>query len=185
MSSKPPMIYPAGKKVMLAPLEAAHLARYIGLSADPELVATMGWRPFADGETARFRQSLASLTVPGCESGEITVFSILDRADGTPLGYVCLKGFDPARRCAELGIALMDSKYRNGGRGTEALRLALHYGFEELGLEMVALTVFLDNHRAVRAYEAVGFVAVELLPAAWKLPDGTLVDLRLMECRRE
>ncbi len=104
--------------------------------------------------------------------------------EGTPIGYVCLKGFTPGCRCVELGIALMNAAYRNGGRGTGALRLAMRYGFEELGLDMVALTVFPENRRAVRAYEKTGFVAGELLPGAWELPDGTRADLRLMECRR-
>ena len=157
----------------LAALEAAHVERYIGLSDDPELVATMGWRPFAAGETTRFIQTAAVLSVPECEPGKVIFFSILDRPDAAPIGYVCLKGVTPARGCAELGIALMDAKYRDGGRGTEALRLALRYGFEELGLDLVALTVFPENQRAVRAYELVGFVAGELLCGAWELPDGT------------
>jgi RimJ/RimL family protein N-acetyltransferase len=174
----------AGERVKLVPLEAAHIERYIELSADPELIATMGWRPFAAGETARFIETAAILSVPECAPGEVIYFSILDSLDGTPTGYVCLKGITPARRSAELGIALMDAAYRNGGRGTEALKLAVRYGFDELGLDMVALTVFPENRRAVRAYELAGFVAGELLPGAWELPDGARVDLRLMECRR-
>jgi RimJ/RimL family protein N-acetyltransferase len=184
MSSKPAVNYAAGDKVMLAPLETAHIQRYIEFSGDSELVATMGWRPFAAGETARFMEAIAALTVPGCVPSEVTVFSILDSVDGTPSGYVCLKGVTPARRSAELGIALMDVKYRDGGRGTEALGLALRYGFEEMGLDSVALTVFPENRRAVRAYEKAGFRAGELLSTAWEMPDGRRVDLRLMECRR-
>jgi RimJ/RimL family protein N-acetyltransferase len=178
------MDYVTGDKVILAPLEAAHTQHYIDLSADPELVVTMGWRPFAAGETVRFMESLAALTVPGGEPSEVTIFSILDSIDSAPLGYVCLKGVTPVRRSAELGIALMDVKYRNGGRGTEALGLALRYAFEELGLDSVALTVFPDNRRAVRTYEKVGFKLGELLPGVWEMPDGRLVDLCLMECRR-
>jgi len=183
MNRKPTVVYPTGEKVRLAPLEAAHIQRYIGLSDDPELIDTMGWRPFAAGETARFLETLGTLTVPGCEPSEVSVFSIVNSLDDTPLGYVCLKGITPARRTAELGIALMDAKYRDGGRGTETLKLAVLYGFEELGLDLVALTVFPDNRRAVRAYEKAGFVAGDLLPAAWEMPDGRLVDLRLMEFR--
>lgn len=185
MSSEPAAAYAVGEKVALATFQTAHIARYIELSDDPELIATMGWRPFAAGEAARFIESLAALTVPGCELSAVTVFSILDNVDGVPLGYVCLKGITPARRTAELGIALMEAAYRNGGRGTEALKLAVGYGFEELGLARVALTVFPDNHRAVRAYEKAGFLARELLPGAWEMPDGGLADLRLMECCRD
>jgi hypothetical protein len=50
--------------VRLTPLEDEHIARYLTLSHDPVLVASMGWQPFEPGETERFRNYTEHLTVP-------------------------------------------------------------------------------------------------------------------------
>ena len=57
---------------------------------------------------------------------------------------------------AELAI-YMDRDHIGAGWGTEAQRTLLAFGFGTLGLERVWLTVDLDNPRAIRSYEKVGF----------------------------
>ena len=52
----------------------------------------------------------------------------------------------------------MGAQYRDRGLGTEALRLALRYAFDDLELHKVYLRVLEYNHRARRAYEKCGFV---------------------------
>jgi RimJ/RimL family protein N-acetyltransferase len=44
------------------------------------------------------------------------------------------------------------------GLGTEATRLIVGYGIEELGLHWIDLGVYSFNPRAQRAYEKAGFV---------------------------
>jgi len=43
------------------------------------------------------------------------------------------------------------------GYGQEAMRLLLAFGFQELNLYRVQLTVFSYNPRAIRVYEKLGF----------------------------
>jgi len=86
---------------------------------------------------------------------------------------------------AELGIAIMEKEYRSLGYGSEALELAINYGFNELGLGLIALTPYPFNERAINAYEKVGFVKKEVLEKAWRQESGELVDLLLMEITRE
>ena len=50
------------------------------------------------------------------------------------------------------------SAYLNRGLGTESMRLASEFALEELKLEKLTLTHLVDNHRAHRAYEKVGFI---------------------------
>jgi RimJ/RimL family protein N-acetyltransferase len=52
---------------------------------------------------------------------------------------------------------------RNRGLGTEAVRLIVGYGFEQLGLHRISLQVYAFNPRARRAYEKAGFVAEGVL----------------------
>lgn len=60
-------------------------------------------------------------------------------------------------------------------RGTEATRLIVGYGFEQLGLYRISLTVFAFNPRARRVYEKAGFVEEGRMRQALKW-DGERYD---------
>ena len=79
----------------------------------------------------------------------------------------------------------MEKEYRGQGYGTEALKLALDYAFNELGLALLGLTVFPSNERAIRAYEKVGFKRKEVLEKSWLMPDGEYADMLLMEVTQD
>ena len=73
----------------------------------------------------------------------------------------------PLRFCQQCG-----KECRNQGDGTEAIRLAAKYAFGELGLDIVAMTAYPNNGRAIIAYAKVGFEATRGLEKAWLRPDG-------------
>jgi len=154
------------------------------LSDDPELIETMGWRPFSAGEEDRFVEAMLVLTVPYAGTGRATVFSIAVSGEDTAIGYVCLKGINAENAAAELGVAIMEKRFRGQGYGTEAVRLALGHAFGELGLDLVGLAVFPGNKRAISAYERAGFRATRLLVKSWLQPNGEYADLLLMEAGR-
>ena len=60
-------------------------------------------------------------------------------------------------RVAELGIAL-GREYIGRGYGTDAVRVIVAYGFREIGLHRIALSVAPYNPAGIRAYEKAGFV---------------------------
>jgi RimJ/RimL family protein N-acetyltransferase len=68
---------------------------------------------------------------------------------------------------------------RDRGLGTEALRLIVGHGFEQLGLHRIALEVFAFNPRARRVYEKTGFVVEGVLRDALRY-DGAWVDAIVM-----
>lgn len=172
------------QRVYLAPIEDKHISRYLQLSDDPELVLTMGWRPFGAGEKERFLQTLQVLTLPYCGSGETIIFSIISAADNKAIGYISIKVINEEKSSAELGIAIMEKEFRSQGYGTEALKLAVDYAFNDLGLALLGLTVFPTNQRAIKAYEKVGFRKREVLKRSWLMPGGEYVDMWLMELTR-
>ena len=172
-------------RVYLAPLQQQHIHRYIQLSGDAELIATMGWKPFGPGETDEFLQRLQIATLPYCGDGKSTIFSIMKTPGDKAIGFVTIKGINQTMAAAEIGIAIMERGYRGQGYGTEALILAIQYAFDELNLSLLGLTVFLDNRRAIRAYERVGFQKKGILKRSWLMPDGEYVDMRLMELTRD
>ncbi|KPL08481.1 hypothetical protein AMJ86_00475 [bacterium SM23_57] len=73
------------------------------------------------------------------------------------LGVCGLNSVDWIHRSAELGIAISNKKYWGKGLGTEAIHLLVQFGFNNLNLHRIYLTVFEDNLRAQRVYEKVGF----------------------------
>ena len=172
-------------RVYLSSLEDEHIDRYMSLSDDPELIVTMGWRPFTSDEKERFIQFSQVLTLPNLSGRKAIVFSIISTADEKAVGYVSIKGISEARGRAEVGIAIMDREYRGRGYGTEVLRQVVDYAFNELGLTLLGLTVFPSNHRAIRAYEKVGFRKVEVLEDSWLLPSGEYTDMWVMELSRD
>ncbi|MFC1937895.1 GNAT family N-acetyltransferase [Chloroflexota bacterium] len=171
----------AETRVYLSPLQDEHIDRYMALSDDPELIATMGWRPFGTDEKERFNQFSQVLTLPNLEDGKVIVFSIIHASDKKAIGYTSIKGISETETRAEVGIAIMEREYRGQGYGTEALRHLTDYAFNELALNLLGLTVFPSNHRAIRAYEKVGFRKTRILEDSWLLPDGEYADMWVME----
>ena len=125
------------------------------------------------------------LTLPYCGDGKPIIFSVISARDDKPIGYVCLKGINRDKSAAELGIAIMEKGYRNQCYGGDALKLALSYAFDRLGLALVGLTVFPSNRRAIKAYKRAGFRTREVLKESWLLPSGEYVDMLLMEITRQ
>jgi len=92
----------------------------------------------------------------GKDTSSIT-FAIVLRDGHHLIGTTGLGKIHTTNRSAEFGIAIGDVDCHNQGYGTEAARLVLRYGFEELNLNRIELTVLANNPRAIRAYEKAGF----------------------------
>ncbi len=59
---------------------------------------------------------------------------------------------------AFVGIGIGERELWSKGLGTDAMMVLLRYGFEELNLRRVSLSVTGNNDRAIRSYEKAGFV---------------------------
>ncbi len=84
-------------------------------------------------------------------------FTIRKLDDEEPLGFVELGGINWSAGNAWAGIGIGDRENWGKGIGTEAMRLMLKFGFEELNLRRISLGVFAYNLRAIHSYEKVGF----------------------------
>ena len=67
------------------------------------------------------------------------------------------KHIDLENRCCELGLCLVNDRWKNRGYGTEALRLAVRYAFETLGMETVLADSLLANTRSQHVLSKAGF----------------------------
>jgi RimJ/RimL family protein N-acetyltransferase len=79
-------------------------------------------------------------------------------ADGGLVGEARLDNLNPADRRARLAIGLYNDRHLGRGIGRKAIRLVLAQAFGPLGLHRVDLRVLANNVRAIRCYQACGFV---------------------------
>ena len=82
--------------------------------------------------------------------------SITDVTSGALIGHVTLFGATLPARSATLAI-LIGPEFVGQGYGTDAVRTMVDFGFRQLGLHRIQLTVWAFNVRALRAYTAAGF----------------------------
>ncbi|WP_441248442.1 GNAT family N-acetyltransferase [Kitasatospora sp. McL0602] len=104
--------------------------------------------------------------------------AVVDRETGSCVGEVVLNEWDGDNRSCNFRIALAEPG-RNRGFGTEAARLIVGHGFEQLGLHRISLGVFAFNPRALRAYQKAGFVIEGVRRDALHY-DGAWVDDTVM-----
>ncbi|HEY2518746.1 MAG TPA: GNAT family protein [Streptosporangiaceae bacterium] len=72
------------------------------------------------------------------------------------VGHVSIFSIRAKNRQATIGIAL-GREHIGQGYGTDAMRIIVGYGFRELGLHRIGLSVAPFNQGGIRAYEKAGF----------------------------
>ena len=84
-------------------------------------------------------------------------FSIRVLADDSLIGFIAFDGINWIDRDTFVAIGISEPAYWSKGYGSDAMRLMVRYGFTELNLHRISLTVFEHNPRGIRSYEKCGF----------------------------
>ncbi len=108
----------------------------------------------------------------------------IETMDGRPLGDLALQEIQPLQKRADLAVSIGEKSYWGQGYGSDAIRLALRFAFDELDCRRVTLVVDCDNARAIRAYEKCGFVQEGVL-REHRLRYGEPVDMLAMAVLRD
>jgi RimJ/RimL family protein N-acetyltransferase len=136
---------------------------------DPEVMAKKmtlwnqdaGWVRFLDSEPSRLLsekkwQEWLEKDLEKSGSDQI-FFAIKDIESEALIGFIGLFDLYKTQGDAMVAIALGEREFWGKGYGTDAMRVMLRYGFNELNLRRMGLIVFEYNPRAIRSYEKVGF----------------------------
>lgn len=149
-----------GALVELRPFREEDVVAIGEALADPEVLRLTGALHSPDEETV---DRPAVLDERGLEwyrtrndTDDRLDLAIVDRSTGLCVGEAVLNDFDSENHSCNFRI-LIGPRGRDRGLGTEATRLIVAYGLEELGLHRIELSVFAFNPRARHVYEAVGF----------------------------
>jgi diamine N-acetyltransferase len=110
---------------------------------------------------------------------DLVIFVIEDIASGQAIGSCQLFNINWRQRIAELQIRIGDQRFQNQGLGSEAVQLLCRFGFDDLNLHRISLSVFKNNERAIGAYRKCGFVEEGVMREAAFI-DGQWLDVILM-----
>ncbi|MFX1376831.1 MAG: GNAT family N-acetyltransferase [Promethearchaeota archaeon] len=102
-------------------------------------------------------------------------FEIWHRADEKPIGYVGLIRIRWFNRRAFIFYLIGETEYWGKGLATEAVKLIMEYGFNELNLNKIKATVFTPNIASIRVLEKINFKH-ELTLKKEVFIDGKYVD---------
>lgn len=165
----------AGERVRLRGVREDELATLARWEMDAGRSVTLNDRVAPQSEAAA-KEMIAKWSA---NEGDTLGFAIETLADPAVLvGHVSLFNIRAKNRSAIIGIAL-GRGYTGRGYGTDAMRVVVDYGFRELGLHRIALSVAEFNQAGIRAYEKAG-LTVEGRRRASVLHDGHWYDDVLM-----
>lgn len=140
-----------GDQVRLRELREADLPRLVAWWRDPEVAV------FNDRVLPRPDRPVEEMFRGWSDNGTSggAGFAVESR-EGELVGHVSLWGAEVRNRCAAFGIVIGPG-HQSRGFGTEATRLMVDYGFREMGLHRIELTVNAENQRGIAAYRRAGF----------------------------
>jgi RimJ/RimL family protein N-acetyltransferase len=143
-----------GKLVNLRAYEVSDAAAWTRWYNDPEVIEHLSWRyPFSLAAEEAFLTQLTS-TPPDYNT---TLFAI-ETKDGQHIGGINFNLIFVESRKARLGITIGEKTLWSQGYGADAIRTLLRFGFDEMNLNRVDLTVDAEHPAAIACYRKCGFV---------------------------
>lgn len=155
-------------------------AQYAAWSHDSEYLRLLDAEPARPHTAGRYRHMIEERMDRATSFG----FAVRTLEDDRLIGFVGLWPWSWPSGNAGVGIGIGDPAYRGRGYGTDAMRLAVRYAFNELGAARVTLQAAAHNARAIRSYEKVGFELVGT-EREWDLRDGERNGVVTMSIRRD
>lgn len=175
-----------GLRIFLTPMSDRHIQHLILLARDPSLIDQMGWNTFFELEdTEKFIQDISAFVLPYSQLSQPLVLGIYLDLTSLPIGYAVLKGLNMTLLTAEIGVAILDRKHRNGGYGRLALQRMVKYAFSDLNLQKIGATILLSNTSSINMCKKTGFVVKEIMTDSWSMPNGDITDMVWMEVTQE
>ena len=161
-----------GELVVLRPLGPGDYEPMMAAMDDPDVIRFTGSRgEITEDEYRKWLRTRQSQT-------DRLDLAIVDKATGECVGEAVLNHWSPEDESCSFRI-LIGPAGQNRGLGTEATRLIVGHGIEELGLHRIELEVYAFNPRAQRAYEKAGFVVEGIRRDALRW-DGERIDAIVM-----
>jgi RimJ/RimL family protein N-acetyltransferase len=142
-----------GKLINLRALDLRDAPAAHGWFNDTEVTRYLSWRYTI---SLRAEEQFLERTVSYPMSYTNTNFGV-ETKDGTLIGSTSLHRPHDENRSAHFGITLGEKAYWSRGYGQDTTLTVCRFGFEEMNLNRIDLTVDADHERAIAAYTRCGF----------------------------
>jgi RimJ/RimL family protein N-acetyltransferase len=139
-------------EVILKDLDTTQSGEFTGWIANKEVIKYSLSAFLPDRDENWVRSFITSLKENTTTWDQAIIF------DGAVVGYCGLTNLSNQNRSGEYYILIGDQKYWNRGLGTLVGRKVLEFGFKDLGLHRIWLTVSELNHGGIKSYEKLGFI---------------------------
>jgi len=167
-----------GKKVYLKLIEEKDMEQRANWINDSDIQNTLNYDMPTSGDKTRawFRK-----IVLDSSRREFSIYTV----DGNKyIGFCGIFNIEMPVMSGELHCVIGDKSYQSGGYGTEAYKLLVNYGFEELGLNKIYGYQLTHNFAAHRVVEKLGW-QIEGVLRQYVYAHGKRHDVRVVGILRE
>jgi RimJ/RimL family protein N-acetyltransferase len=161
-------------EVVLRALEPKDVNSLYSFRNDCEVIRTLGG--FSAGYS---RSNLEDWIKRHSNRADEVLWTIADRLTDKCVGHSGLYQIDTRVRKAEFAILIGERKRWGQGLGKKVTNAVIRWGFSQLNLHKITLSVLTNNSRAIHLYEALGFRCEGVLHDE-QFRDGRYLDLMLM-----
>lgn len=161
-------------EIMLRPLDTSDVEALYHFRNDPSITSQLGG--FSSGYSRRDLEDW--MESHGKRTDEVLWAIALSETDEC-IGHVGLYRINHRIGTSELAIVIGSSQYQGRGLGKAVTQRMIRYGFDELRLNKISLSVLSTNKRASQLYESLGF-EVEGVLKNEQFRNGKYVDVILM-----
>ncbi len=145
-----------GKRVYLVAMDAERDAEsFAHWDLDAEYMRQLDSGPHLPQRARKIREGIEK---EQSEDPNTIAFSVRALDADRFIGFVAFDGINWQHGATFVAIGIGDPAYRGNGYGTDAMRVMLRYGFQELNLHRIELDTFSYNERAIKSYLKAGFV---------------------------
>jgi len=174
----------AGEKVYLAPVAKEDLELFYKWGNDLEIgqyLTTPTFLPITLEDQEMWYEKLK-------DNSYKRIFSIRNKNNNNTIGRIDLEDINWIYNTAYLSIFIGEKKLWGKGYGSEAIKLALDFCFNILGLHNISVEIFSYNRRSLKAFSKVGFRKIgtrkEVVFFAGKYHDTILMEILAKEFNR-
>lgn len=144
-----------GKNALLRPVKRSDVSYFLKWFNDPEVTQYLElYLPMTEMSEEKFIEELGTTRA---RSDIILVIEAIEGTSSKPIGNCGLHEINSKDHKAVFGIVIGEKDYWSKTYGTEAARLMINYGFQQLNLHRISSSAFSFNERSIEFHKKVGF----------------------------
>ena len=144
-----------GKNVLLRPIKRSDISYFLKWFNDPEILQYLTlYLPMTEMSEEKFIEELGTTRA---RSDALFVIEVIEGASTKPIGNCGLHQIDSKDHNANFGIIIGEKDYWSKSYGTEAAKLVINYGFQQLNLHRIYSNAVAFNERSIKLHKKIGF----------------------------